>query len=321
MTLAPVLQPQAIAQERIHPQSLPGYIHIKVADLENQIRFFQQAIGLQLNWRKGQSAGVGVSGRDLVRMTQIQNGKRYRGVTGMYHFAILFPNRRELARVVARLFAMRYTNYPTDHIMTKTTYLDDPEGNNIELYCESPEDGVNVIEGGQFYVRRADGSISDGREALDLDALFSNLDENERLDLPAPAETRLGHFHLYIANLEETRRFYHELLGFDDMGTAASFRMGMVSAGAYHHHIGYNTWQGEGAPPPPDDALGLLHYAFYLPNAQELERMDGLLEEGGVIFERRPDGLFMRDPSQNAFLLTTAELAQSADPGEIAVAP
>ncbi|HRJ55748.1 MAG: Catechol-2,3-dioxygenase [Anaerolineales bacterium] len=305
------MKPHAIAADRIHPESLPGYIHIKVANLENQILFYKTAIGLELNWRKDQIAAMGMGGRDLVRMTQIQNGKRYRGVTGMYHFAILFPNRRELARVIARLFAMKYTNYPTDHIMTKTTYLDDPEGNNIELYCESPEDGVNEISNGNFFVRRADGSTSDGREAMDLDALFSNLTEDDRLDLSAPPETRMGHFHLYTANLNDTLRFYHDVLGFDDMGTARGFRMGMVSAGAYHHHIGYNTWQGEGAPPPPDDALGLLYYTFNLPNADELERMDGLLEQKGIAFERRPDGLFLRDPSQNALLLTTAELAES----------
>lgn len=311
MTASSLLQPLAVSPDRIHPESLPGYIHLKVANLENQILFYQRAIGLQLNWRKDKSAALGVSGRDLVRMTQIEKGKRYRGVTGMYHFAILFPNRRELARVIARLFAIKYQNYPTDHIMTKTTYLDDPEGNNIELYCESPEDGVNEISNGNFFVRRADGSISDGREAMDLDALFSNLTEDDRLDLPVPPETRMGHFHLYTANLKETLRFYHEMLGFDDMGTARGFRMGMVSAGAYHHHIGYNTWQGEGAPPPPDDALGLLYYTFNLPNAEELERMDGLLEGNGVTFERRPDGLFLRDPSRNALLLTTAELAEA----------
>ena len=306
-----VMTPHAIAADRIHPESLPGYIHIKVANLENQILFYKTAIGLELNWRKDQTAAMGMGGRDLVRMTQIQNGKRYRGVTGMYHFAILFPSRRELARVIARLFAMKYTNYPTDHVMTKTTYLDDPEGNNIELYCESPEDGVNEISNGNFFVRRPDGSTSDGREAMDLDALFSNLTEDDRLDLPAPPETRMGHFHLYTANLNDTLRFYHDVLGFDDMGTARTFRMGMVSAGAYHHHIGYNTWQGEGAPPPPADALGLLYYTFNLPNADELERMDGLLEQKGIAFERRPDGLFLRDPSQNALLLTTAELAES----------
>ena len=197
-------QPLAIAVDRIHPDTLPGYVHLKVIDLDNQVMFYQQAIGLQLNWKKGNSAGLGIEGRDLVRMTQIANGRRYRGVTGIYHFAILFPNRRELARVVARLFSMRWQNYPTDHIMTKTTYVDDPEGNTIELYCESPEDGISEVVNGEFVARHADGRLSDGREPLDLDKLFSHLKPEDRLDLPVPPQTRMGHFHLYVADLTET---------------------------------------------------------------------------------------------------------------------
>jgi len=302
--------PVTIAPHRIHPNTRPGYVHLKVADLERQLPFYQQMLGLRLNWRNDKSAGLGVEGGDIVRMTKILNGQRYRGSTGIYHFAILFPNRRELARVVARLFALRWPNYPTDHVMTKTTYLDDPEGNNIELYCESPEDGISEVVNGEFLARHTDGTPSDGREPLDLEALFSHLSKNDRLDVPAPPESRMGHFHIYVASLNETRHFYHELLGFDDMGVARSFRMGMVSAGGYHHHIGYNTWQGEGAPPPPPDSLGLYYFSFNLPDAVELERMDELLQEAGVDYERRPDGLFLHDPSHNALLLSTAELAE-----------
>lgn len=279
MNVITLPQPVAIAPHRIHPQTRPGYVHLKVANLENQLVFYQQALGLRLHWQDGSSAGLGAGDEDIVRLTQIPAGKRYRGVTGMYHFALLFPNRRELARVIARLFAMRWTTYPTDHIMTKTTYLDDPEGNNIEFYCESPEDGVNEITNGQFYVRRADGSISDGREALDLDALFSHLSVDDRLDEPDPPEVHMGHFHLYVANLHETRRFYHDLLGFDDMGMARSFRMGMVSAGGYHHHIGFNTWQGEGAPPAPPDALGLKNISFILPDHAAWDQLLERIEE------------------------------------------
>ncbi len=79
-------------------------------------------------------------------------------MTGLYHFAVLFPNRRELARVMARLFVLKYPNYPTDHIMSKTTYLDDIEGNGIELYCESPEDGSWSMKDGEYITTRTDGS-------------------------------------------------------------------------------------------------------------------------------------------------------------------
>ena len=115
----------------IHPATLLGHVALTVANLDNQIAFYQRALGLVEHWREGNSAGMGAGGADLLRLTEMPNLKRYRGVTGLYHFAVLFPNRRELARAVARLFAMRYLNHPTDHIMTKTTYLDDPEGNGI----------------------------------------------------------------------------------------------------------------------------------------------------------------------------------------------
>ena len=304
MNVITLPQPVAISPHRIHPQTRPGYVHLKVANLENQLVFYQQTLGLRLHWKDGNSAGLGAGDEDIVRLTQITDGKRHRGVTGIYHFAILFPDRRQLARVIARLFAMRWTNYPTDHIMTKTTYLDDPEGNNIELYCESPEDGVNQITNGQFYVRRADGSISDGREALDLDALFSHLSEDGRLDESVPPEVRMGHFHLYVANLNETRRFYHDLLGFDDMGMARNFRMGMVSAGGYHHHIGYNTWQGEGAPPPPEDALGLENVSFVLPDRAAWDQLLVRIEAIELPYQQTDEGILVTDPAQNGVLFT-----------------
>ena len=304
-------QPVAIAPQRIHPETLPGYVALKVADLANQIQFYQRLLGLQVNWQDATQAGLGAGGRDLLRLTQVEGGRRYARVTGLYHFAILFPNRRQLAIAIARLFAQRWPNSPTDHVMTKTTYLDDPEGNTIELYCESPEDGIFMADAsGNFTARRADGRPSDGREPLDTDALFAHLTKSDRLDQPVPPETRLGHFHLYVADLAETRRFYHEQLGFDDMGTASSFRMGMVSAGGYHHHIGFNTWQGQGAPPPPPDALGLAYITFNLPAPAELERLAGVLQQKRIPFERRTEGLFLRDPSQNGLLFTTAELSQ-----------
>jgi len=296
-------QPIAISPRRIHPDTRPAYVHLKVANLDNQLLFYQQVIGLELNWRHETSAGLGLNGRDLVRLTLLPGGKRYRGVTGIYHFAILFPNRRELARAIGRLFSLKWPNSPTDHVMTKTTYLADPEGNEIELYCESPEDGIFVFdERGDFHAQWADGRPSNGREPLDLDALFSHLEPDDRLDAPLPPETRIGHFHLYTSNLEKTRQFYHDLLGFDDMGTARDFRMGTVSAGGYHHHIGYNTWQGEGAPPPPQGALGLKHIAFMLPTPESWSHFQARVEAAEIPFNQTDEGILLTDPSQNAVL-------------------
>ena len=288
----------------IHPATLIGHVSLTVANLENQIAFYQQVLGFQLHWREGNKAGLGAGGADLLRLTEEPNVKKYQRVTGLYHLAVLFPNRRELARAIARLFALKYPNYPTDHIMTKTTYLDDMEGNGIELYTESPEDGTWTMTNGKYETRRADGSWSDGREPLDVDALLSHLKEDDRLDVPVPPETRMGHIHLHVRDIDEAVNFYHGILGFDVMGVAKSFRMGFVSAGGYHHHIGLNTWQGEGAPPPPADALGLRHFTVELPDQKALDEVVARIDKAGIPSNQTDNGLLVNDPSQNGVILT-----------------
>ncbi len=301
--------PQAQTEFSINPATLPGWVSLSVDNLDSQISFYTEFLGFELHWREGSRArlGVGSGGdaRDFLHLVEEPGLKRYRRVTGLYHFAVVFPNRRELARVVARLFALRYPNYPTDHIMTKTTYLDDPEGNGIELYAESPEDGTFKIENGDFVTRRADGSLSDGREALDVEALFKNLAPDDRLDQAAPPETRLGHVHLHVRDVEEAVDFYHGVLGFDLMGISKTFQAAFVSAGGYHHHIGLNAWQGVGAPPPPPDAAGLRHFSVLLPDRMALEEVTGRIEKAGIPFNQTENGVLVYDPSQNGVLLAT----------------
>jgi catechol 2,3-dioxygenase len=291
----------------IHPATMIGHVSLRVANLENQIAFYQQALGFKLHWREGNKAGLGAGGADLLHLTEEPNLKKYRSVTGLYHFAVLFPSRRELARAVARLSVLKYRNYPTDHIMTKTTYLDDLEGNGIELYAESPEDGTWSMANGEYITRRADGSLSDGREPLDVEALLTQLQKDDRLDVPMPPETRVGHVHLHVRNLREAVDFYHGVLGFDIMGIAEPFRMGFVSAGGYHHHIGLNTWQGEGAPPPAPNSLGLRYFSVALPNEAELERVLSRVRTAGVPTEQGDAGLLVKDPSQNSVVLSIAK--------------
>ncbi len=302
-------QIEAKSEFHLHPATRPGRVSLTVADLDKQIDFYRQVIGLQLHWREDNKAGLGAGGRDFLRLTEVPTARRYQGTTGMYHFAILLPNRRELARAIARLFSLSYPNYPTDHVMTQTTYLDDPEGNNIELYADTPEEGMFGLVDGQLVARRANGALSNGREALDIENLFAKLRPEDNLNQPMPPETTLGHVHLYVANLEETMYFYRDLLGFDSMGIAGAFRMGMVSVDGYHHHIGFNTWVGEGAPPPPADGLGLRYYSLVLPDAAELEKVSDRIKGLGVNREGLEEGLLIRDPAQNGVLLTEKTFA------------
>lgn len=287
----------------LHPDVGVGAVTLTVANLENQIRFYQQALGFKLHSQAGNTATLGSEKNALVHLIEEPNRKKYRGVTGLYHFAVLFPNRKELAIAIARLFALKWRNHPTDHIMTKTTYLDDPEGNGIELYCESPEDGSWTLKDGKYETRRKDGSWSDGREPLDVNALFSLLKEDEDLSAPVPPETKMGHVHLHVRDVDEAVDFYHNVIGFDVMGNVRDFQMAFVSAGGYHHHIGLNTWQGRGAPPPPADAVGLRYFTVEFPNQQSLDDAIANIDKAGVAYNKTDEGVLLYDPSQNGVVL------------------
>ena len=160
------------------------------------------------------------------------------------------------------------------------------------------------LANGDYITRRADGSLSDGREPLDVEALLKHLQPDDRLDDPMPAATKVGHVHLHVRNIPEAVEFYHGLIGFDVMGIARAFRMAFVSAGGYHHHVGLNTWQGEGAPAPAPNSLGLRYFSVVLPDQDALAQVLQRVRAAGVATESTEAGLLLRDPSQNGVVLT-----------------
>jgi len=135
-------------------------------------------------------------------------------------------------------------------------------------------------------------------------ALFSHLKEDDKLDVPIPEETRIGHVHLHVRDVDEAVDFYHGVIGFDVMGNARAMRAAFVSAGGYHHHVGLNTWQGEGAPPPPTDAVGLRYFGVELPNQDALDEVIARVDEAGIPANQTEEGLLLYDPSQNGVMLT-----------------
>jgi catechol 2,3-dioxygenase len=306
MTTTP--EPVALPAFAIHPDTRLGHVHLTVANLEQQLLFYQQVLRLKVHWREDGSAGLGAGGEDLLRLTEVPGARRPRGTMGLYHFALLYPDRRELARAIARLFAMRYPNAPTDHVISKTTYLDDVEGQNIELYVRSLEDGFFGTRNGQLVIERADGTPSDGREPLDLDALFAHLQPDDSLDEPLPADMALGHVHLYGNNLDASLRFYRDVLGFQNFTNIPSFQMADVSPNEKPHMIAWNAWQGPQAPPPPANAQGIRYYTIVLPSQAELDRVVERVRTAGLPTEATPEGVLLRDPAHVGVVLTTAAL-------------
>lgn len=288
----------------INPNTKIRSVTLNVADLESMVTFYESVIGFRLLNQSDDIAIFGTSTTGLLTLKQEKSYKRYKGVTGLYHFAILFPDQRELARSIARLFELGVTNHPTDHIMTKTTYLSDPEGNGIELYCESPEDGMFTIEDNDFVTRRTDGSLSNGREPLDLNALFKHLTPEDEIYQQVPDSTRIGHVHLYTPNAGKAVDFYHGTLGFDVQGYSSTFQAAFVSAGGYHHHLGLNAWLGLDAPLPPDDALGLNNFEISVPDMETLEDLKTRLYDSKIQMDISPDRLAFKDPFNNGVVIS-----------------
>lgn len=295
----------------IHPATRIGHVHLTVADLDRQIGFYQQVIGFQLHWREGARAGLGAGRTDLLRLTEDRRARRARGTTGLYHFAILLPSRRELARALARLFSLRVPNYPTDHVMTETTYLDDAEGNGIELYADTPERGTWSFSGDSFQVVDAQGVVRSGREPLDVARLLRELQPDDPLDQPMPEATTIGHVHLHVADLADANRFYGDLLGFEVQEMSTGMGASFISAGGYHHHIGLNTWVGAGAPPPPADALGLRYFEVVLPDQAEFGRLVERVQQAGLDPDESEAGVLIHDPSRNGVLLAVGSTSPS----------
>ncbi|HEU0022987.1 MAG TPA: VOC family protein [Thermoleophilaceae bacterium] len=278
------------------PAARPGAVHLTVTDLDRSIGFYEDALGLALQRREDSSAAMGAGGVDLVVLAQDPRARPAGRHAGLYHFALLHPSREELASALQRLAITRTPiQGASDHGVSEAIYLPDPDLNGIELYADRPR--------GRWPAPGAGARVGMFTKPLDLQGLVSVAPEPEP---PARADPGLtmGHVHLHVGDMARALEFYRDVIGFESMAElpGAAF----VSAGGYHHHLGLNTWRGEGVPPAPPDAVGLRHWTLVLDGDEELERVRGRLKDAAVPSEERPEGLLARDPSGTAVLLTAA---------------
>jgi catechol 2,3-dioxygenase len=274
------------------PDSLRlGPVHLTVTDLERSIPFYESAIGLQLARREGAGAALGAGGEDLLVLTEQPDARHAGRHAGLYHYALLFPSRLELARAAQRLIATRTpVTGASDHKISEAIYLPDPDGNGIELAADRSREHWGDL---------SDPTALGGPEPLDMVSLMA-LVEGTEPPAGAPSELRMGHVHLHVGDVEEALRFWRDLIGFEVMTRFPS--AAFIAAGGYHHHLGLNTWRGEGVPPMPEGSVGMRHWTIVLdPDAVAAVRE--CVAAGGAPVEVRPDGFLTRDPSNNAVLI------------------
>ena len=168
------------------------------------------------------------------------------------------------------------------------------DGNGIEVYRDRPRKQWSY----------ADGELQMDTLPLDLESLLGEPQGDHGDRDRMPAGTRIGHVHLNVSDLAAAERFYAGVVGFQV--TVRSYPGALFMAtGGYHHHIGLNTWAGEGAPRPPQDALGLSWFELSIPRLHELREIAGRLQAAGIVAEDEGEGLRTSDPSGNGILLRT----------------
>ncbi len=276
------------------PMIEPGTIRLNVADAARARAFYERTIGLRSIADDADALRLGTNGTPLVELIEAHDApRRPPHTTGLFHLAIVLEGHRELAQALRRIAG---SGWPlagaSDHLVSEALYLNDPEGNGIELYCDRPRADWRYV----------DGQLEMSTLPLDLDALAADAGDSDFESVGS--EARIGHLHLNVADLAEAEAFYCGLLGFEV--TVRGYPGALfVSTGGYHHHLGFNTWSGRGAPSPPGGALGLNRFELVVNDPLELDRIERRLTETGIDAQRAEGGFRVADPSANRLLLTS----------------
>ncbi|MFN3982274.1 MAG: VOC family protein [Caldilinea sp.] len=278
---------------KMDPAMRCGAVRLVVRDLDRSLRYYQGRIGLRLLRNEDRTAALGANESELLTLVEQPDALPVqRGRTGLYHFALLTPDRVALSRVLNHLIATQTPiDGASDHGVSEALYLSDPDGHGIEIYRDRPQREWPFVKGSL-------GMTTDPLDVRGLAAADRTRTPWEGID----PRTMMGHIHLHVANLAAAERFYVDLLGLDLMqrfGGQAAF----VSAGGYHHHLGLNTWAGIGAPPPPKSAARLLDFQLIVPDSTILMRIIEQLQFFGIEANTTADGWSVLDPSGNRILL------------------
>ena len=241
-----------------------GRVRLRVADGDRTRSYYERTIGLRTLGTDDGVVSLGAGGTPLVQLVADPSAPPAPpGRTGLFHLALLVPDRPSLAQAVKRVVGSgeRFTG-ASDHFVSEALYLRDPEGNGIEIYRDRPR---------SEWEYEANGELRMGTVALDLDPIMAELPPGD--DPGMPEGTVMGHVHLHVADLRASEEFYAGRLGLDV--TVRSYPGALfLSRDGYHHHVGLNTWQGPGAPPPPPGSRGLEGFEVRLPNVSPGELAD-----------------------------------------------
>ena len=292
-----------------HPQGyrLPdttrlGPVHLQVADLSRSLAFYQHVLGLEPLARNAGSGSLAPPGADapLIVLHEHRGATAvpHRGALGLYHFAVLLPDRAALGRFVRHLGDIGARAGAGDHLVSESLYLQDPDNLGIEVYADRPR--------GTW--RRVDRELMMATDPLDIEGLLEAAGGVEWSGMPVG--TKIGHMHLHVGDIAQAAAFYSEGLGLDRMVWHYPGAL-FLAAGGYHHHLGTNTWAGSNAAPAGPQDARLLEWTIELPDAASVKAAGENLRRAGYSADLENDQteLVTRDPWGTQVRLVAGERA------------
>lgn len=268
------------------PSTYVELVELKVTDLEQSLKFYEEVIGFKVLDRQANKIWLTADGKTaLLSIEQPENVvPKQPKTTGLYHFALLLPSRKDLGAIL-RFFADSGIRIGAgDHLVSEALYLNDPDGNGIEIYSDRPETEWKWEK----------GAVAMDTLGIDAPAILAAGANTEWNGLPE--ETVMGHIHLQVVDIEEAQEFY-ELLGFEVVTPYPGALF--MSTGKYHHHIGLNTWAGAGAQPASEEMTGLEAFNIIYPSLEERETAVNNLRTKNISVLEENEIFYVKDPSEN----------------------
>ena len=256
------------------PNLYPAHVQLKVSNLVRSIEYYTTVIGLKVLQQTETEAYLTADGQtSLVSLVEVQNAQPLKqGFAGLYHLALLLPSRKDLGNIVQHFVNMNIRLGAADHDVSEALYLNDPDGNGIEIYIDRHE---------SEWTWNQDEQVHMVTEQLNFQPILAAADGNWN---GLPADTVMGHVHLSVVNLDKSEQFYTNVLDYNVVtryGAQALF----VSTGKYHHHFGLNTWNSNNGHAPKKDMVGLKSFTVVLKDAQYAEEVKQSLTTNGFIVE------------------------------------
>lgn len=266
-------------------------IDLRVSDIDQSLGFFRDIVGLEVAERTEERARLRSPGGPVLLALDSHGviSRADRRATGLFHVAIRFPTRAALGDVLARLAAGGNEVGAGDHIVSEALYVDDPDGNGIELYHDRPEDEWPEPEG--------DVVVPMVTLPVDLEGLLDEGRHRDAVGRSAAEGTDVGHVHLQVRDVAETTRFYTEELGLDLIARMGS-QAGFYSSKGYHHNIGANSWNSRGGSPGTRDRAGLDRVVFGVDDLGQIRDLAARLDGFGRKTEWDGDQLVVADPDE-----------------------